>query len=252
MPISFINRNNSGNISLINRSNSGRISMLSAGSSIVTNGLVLNLDAGNPASYPGSGTTWTDLSGNGNNGTLTNGPTFDSANGGSIVFDGVNDLVNCGNNSSIQIVGDISILAWIKVTDFSNYNGIVGKTTSHLPNPYDYYLFQSTGQPSILRGDGVAYGGHTSNVSPSLGIWQYITVTMLGTQINHYLNGNFTSGGTTGVPISNGSNNLIIGNRSDNFTNFKGSIAITQIYNRALSATEVLQNYNAQKSRFGL
>ena len=61
---------------------------------IVTDGLVLLLDAGNTKSYPGTGTTWTDISRNGNNGTLTNGPTFDSANGGSLVFDGVDDYVN--------------------------------------------------------------------------------------------------------------------------------------------------------------
>jgi len=78
---------------------------------IVTDGLVLALDAGNTKSYPGSGTTWTDLSGNGNTGTLTNGPTFDSANGGSIVFDGTNDYV--------QVTGSITVtsatfITWIK------------------------------------------------------------------------------------------------------------------------------------------
>ena len=67
---------------------------LSRGPKIVTNGLVLYLDAANKKSYPGSGTTWTDLSGNNNTGTLTNGPTFDSNNGGSIVFDGTNDYVS--------------------------------------------------------------------------------------------------------------------------------------------------------------
>ena len=68
-----------------------------SGPNIVEDGLVLALDAGNTKSYPGSGTTWTDLSGKGNNGTLTNGPTFDSGNGGAIFFDGGNDYVTTGN-----------------------------------------------------------------------------------------------------------------------------------------------------------
>ena len=66
---------------------------------IVTDGLVFCVDAGDKMSYPGAGTTWTDLSKNRNNGTLTNGPTFDSANGGSIVFDGTDDYVNFGSQT---------------------------------------------------------------------------------------------------------------------------------------------------------
>jgi hypothetical protein len=67
---------------------------LSHSPSIVTDGLVLCLDAGNPKSYPGSGTTWTDLSGNGNNGTLVNGVGYSGDNLGSLSFDGVNDYYN--------------------------------------------------------------------------------------------------------------------------------------------------------------
>ena len=75
-----------------------------AGPEVVEDGLVLALDAGNTKSYPGSGTTWTDLSGNGNNGTLTNGPTYSSSNGGSIVFDGVNDFVDISNSFQVSTV----------------------------------------------------------------------------------------------------------------------------------------------------
>ena len=83
------------------------------GPNIVKDGLVLHLDAANYKSYPGSGTTWSDLSGNGNNGTLTNGPTFDSGNRGSIVFDGSNDFVYLSNPSSLAFgTGDFSIEIW--------------------------------------------------------------------------------------------------------------------------------------------
>ena len=79
---------------------------------ISTDGLVLCLDAANTKSYPGSGTVWSDLSRGGNNGTLTNGPTFNSGNGGSIVFDGVNDYVDCGV-SNISLPINITLISWI-------------------------------------------------------------------------------------------------------------------------------------------
>jgi len=224
------------------------------GPDIVADGLVLYLDAGSPNSYrPDFGTTWKDMSGFNNSGSLINGPTYSSANGGSIVFDGVDDYIDCGNQASIQLVGDMSILSWIKVTDFSKFNGIVGKTTGNIANPYDYYLFQSSGIPTFIRGSGGStYASFNATSPPSLGVWQNIAVTMLGTQVTHYLNGNSNGIGTISTTIANGANNLMIGNRSDNFTDFKGNIAITQIYNKALSSQEILQNYNAQKSRFGL
>ena len=79
---------------------------------IVTDGLVFCVDAANKRSYPGVGTTWTDLTANKNNGTLTNGPTFDSANGGSIVFDGTNDYVDLGSSLSISTSSPFSVEFW--------------------------------------------------------------------------------------------------------------------------------------------
>ena len=93
---------------------------------IVTNGLVFYLDAANKLSYPGSGTAWVDLSGNGNNGTLTNGPTFSSNNAGSIVFDGVDDYV--GRNSSINTGQNFSVFAWVKPGAINVRNGIIGNS----------------------------------------------------------------------------------------------------------------------------
>lgn len=87
------------------------------------NGLVLCLDAGNTKSYPGSGTTWTDLSGRGNTGTLTNGPTYSSANGGSIVFDGTNDYVST-NYTQTSVTG-YTIDVWFKSTDTGTQNPFV-------------------------------------------------------------------------------------------------------------------------------
>ena len=95
---------------------------------IVTDGMVLNLDAGTPLSYPGSGTTWTDLSGNGRNGTLTNGPTYNSANGGSIVFDGSNDYISFNNvtTSSLGLTSSsgATLSCWLKITLKNVWTGV--------------------------------------------------------------------------------------------------------------------------------
>jgi hypothetical protein len=100
------------------------MSTVGGGVNIVTDGLVLYLDAANISSYSGSGTTWTDLSRSGNNGTLVNNPTFDSANKGSIVFDGVDDFINCGN-SPILVFGtlDFTVSIWIKTPIASTGEG---------------------------------------------------------------------------------------------------------------------------------
>ena len=89
------------------------------GPNIITDGLVLALDAANSRSYPGTGTTWSDLSGNGNSGTLTNGPTFNSGNGGSIVFDGVDDNISFSGNTfnySPGTSGEVSLEIWVYPT----------------------------------------------------------------------------------------------------------------------------------------
>jgi hypothetical protein len=221
---------------------------------IVRSGLVLALDAADRNSYPGSGTTWRDLSGNNNNGTLTNGPTYNSANGGSIVFDGSDDLVNCGNGSSLAITGDISICMWVYITSFSGYNGLVGKTSANsLPGSYDSYTNAGGGIVSFLRGNGDFAFSTVSSTNPlTINTWQHIGMTMTGTTVAHYLNGNANGGGTLSTTVGDNGSSVYIGNRGDNFTDMNGRIASTQIYNRALSQAEVLQNYNAVKSRFGL
>ena len=88
---------------------------------IITNGLVLNLDAGFSTSYPTTGTTLYDISSNGNNSTLMNGPTYNS---GSIILDGSNDYIDCGNGSSLQITGSITVETWVYLTSLTNSNDL--------------------------------------------------------------------------------------------------------------------------------
>lgn len=219
-----------------------------------TDGLVVNLDAGFLSSYPQSGTTWGDLSGNNNNGTLTNGPSFSSADEGSIVYDGTDDSVIVANSSSIAITGDMTILAWVKVDDFSFTRSIVAKTIANsFPAPFDYYIDTPSGIPNFLRGDGTSIGSHSATNALSSGVWQHVGVTMSGTTCTHYLNGSTNGSGTISVTVANNASfSMYVGNRIDNLTRMKGNYAILQIYNKALSSVEVLQNYNSQKTRFGL
>jgi hypothetical protein len=97
---------------------------------IVTDGLVLYLDAANPRSYPGSGTTWSDLSRGGNNGVLTNGPTFNSANNGSIVFDGTNDFIQCSNRTTINL--GLTIETVIKTTSSTSTKSYIGDASNNV------------------------------------------------------------------------------------------------------------------------
>lgn len=216
------------------------------GPSVVTNGLVLALDAGDRNSYPGSGTVWTDLSGNNNSGSFVNGPTFNSANGGSIVFNGTNQYINCGNNSSIQItVGTIS--AWVKTTSpGSSFRSIIAKQSA-------WGLFVADN--ILVTYDWGAAATRTTGINIADGTWKYTALTFtqtVGTPSNNaivYLNG--TSVLTTTVQHSNHGVNLQIAEaNASQFLN--GNIANAQVYNRVLSAVEIAQNYNAQKSRFNL
>lgn len=225
---------------------------------IITNGLVLNLDAGFTPSYSTSGVTWYDLGYSGFNGTLTNGPTYSGDSGGAIVFDGSDDYVV--RNASINTGQDFSVFAWIKPGAINVRNGIVG-------NSYPYSLgsgwFFSTATNYggtlntffISVGSDNAYRTATNN-SLTLNTWNYIggTVTNGGQDIKLYSNGIETGyfGGTlTANTVNYTTQEFYVGRRhSASPEPFNGSISIVQIYNRVLSATEILQNYNAQKSRY--
>jgi hypothetical protein len=213
---------------------------------IVTNGLVLALDAADRNSYISGSTTWGDMSGNGNNGSLVSGPTFSSANGGSIVFNGSNQFINCGNNSSVQItVGTIS--AWVRTTSpGASFRSIIAKQLA-----WGLFIADNI----LVTYDWGTGTTRTTGINIADGTWKYTALTFtqtVGTPSNNaivYLNG--TSVLTTTVQHNNHGVNLQIAEANAS-QNLNGNIAITQIYNRVLSASEVAQNYNAQRARFGL
>jgi hypothetical protein len=223
---------------------------------IVTDGLVLALDAGNTKSYPGSGTTWFDKSGNANNGTLTNGPTFDTVSLGSIVFDGTNDYVSVAKQTAFVNASQFTMTAWMK-RRLSNskvilYQGADGN------NDVAFELWN----------DGFAYfevGNATNsyaNISNTSTDWQYLTMVFDGTQIGNsnrlkcYINGNLLAVSYSGtIPSTSGPSNSVfsIGNSQGIGGNFSdGNVAQVFIYNRALSSSEVQQNFNATRGRYGI
>lgn len=229
------------------------------GPELVTSGLVLALDAADKNSYPGSGTSWYDLSNNVNTGTLTNSPTFSNTNGGCIVFDGVDDYINCGNNSSLKLTGDITIDTWIYISanpsDWVRICGI-GSSDGGSGNRM-YGLWYNGTNASVTRNllwqrysPGTQI--YPTTVALSLNTWYYVSVTTNGSLHTLYLN-NLSIGTTTsaGPWTTNTVDNVTIGYAGFH-TYHTGRIGLIRIYNRALTATEVLQNYNVSKTRFGL
>lgn len=210
----------------------------------VTSGLILNLDASQLRSYPGTGTTWTDLSGNSNNGTLTNGPTFSSANGGSIVFDGINDFAALGTPSALKFAsGAFTVDMWFKTNNAVSPQVLI----SYGNDAYAFYIHN--GQIWFAKPRAANDGG---GPSISSNIWYHVAlIDNIGTNILYYLNGVLTNTNTfTQTPTYLKS--LRIGSSDDEGYYFNGNIASSKVYNRALSASEVLQNYNVTKARFGL
>jgi hypothetical protein len=239
------------------------------GGGIVTNGLVLALDAGNPKSYLGSGTTWIDLSGNAINGTLTNGPTFDSGNGGSIVFDGVNDYVTMGTPSSLNITGNITIQSWVNLTNFPAADNIatIYEKGYDGTNEQTYFRFRKTSgnQSSIdcgtyslsvnvdFRTTTILTGSNANLITT--GQWNNLVGQYDGTNWNIYVNGVLTSTTTQNQAPLTSTSPASIGAAfiSTGFSRFiNGKISNTIVYNRALTPQEVQQNFNATRSRFGI
>ena len=229
-----------------------------AGPDVVENGLVLALDAGNTKSYPGSGSTWTDLSGNGNNGTFTaaGAPTYDSANGGSLSFDGSDDYVNCGNSSVFNQSGgkSFTITCWALFNSATqNHNPIFNKAALNGTWEYTLGLNNSRGVSWLTSSNGTNWVVRGVGETISLSTWYYYSVGYDFTNQVSFasINGKtiFTSAQTG---IYNGSRAFEIGRHNDPTTTMNGRISNLNFYNRALTASEIQQNFNALRGRFSI
>jgi hypothetical protein len=235
---------------------------------IIRTGLQLFLDAGNTSSYPGSGTTWTDISGNSRNGTLTNGPTFSSGNGGSILFDGSNDYVGGTgiDNASTSLNGQsaTSISFWLKRTAISGSGNRTFLGFSNTSGSHKIIIsFNNTDKLVVgVRSNVEALQTKTTvNSFTSTTAWYHVvaTISLSSNTINIYVNGVLES--STGTisffqtTFANGTtatNNRIGSELAGGTTNFNGNIAQVLLYNKVLSATEISLNFNYQKNKYGL
>ena len=216
--------------------------------SIVTDGLVLHLDAGNSASYPGSDTTWFDLTTNSNNGTIS-GATYSSNESGYLDFDGVSDYVNFASNTLTSAATEISCFLWVYPVSDGVILGILGQ------NNYKHSAIEigSSGQLRM----SLWHSSLTNRVTSTLSFntWNNIGFTYSGTTLTGYVNG--SSVGTTTLtwvkPAS-----IYFGIMATQPTSMgtsaygDGNVSAFYTYNKALTQSEITQNYNALKGRYGL
>jgi len=229
---------------------------------IITDGLVLCLDAGNTKSYPGSGTTWTDLSGNGNNGTLTNmdGTNLNSANGGSFTFDGTNERVSVDISSFFTSFSQqITMEAWVYIPTSATWsNGYYGNifTRGYYDGSHGLWRTTNNNQVAFYCRQAVTFAAVQSLATITRDTWYQLVGVWTGSGTQLYINGQLVNSdsGSLGdtennVPFEIGLNTAA-GGSSGNF--FTGNQAAHKIYNRALTALEIQQNYNALRGRFGI
>jgi hypothetical protein len=220
------------------------------GPNIVTDGLVLCLDAADKVSYPGSGTTWYDLSGNGNNGTLS-AAAIGTDVPGNMDFNGTDENVVIGDPAVLDVsTGDWTVSAWANQLDAnkSSNQGIVGKYGSH-PS---ITLMSDNG---IARIFAYTTGGARSISSGDIADsnWHHVVATHdYDGDTTLYVDGSSRGTSSTSTDSLANNNSWAIGSRESNNNYFDGKIAGVHILNRALSAKEVSQNFNAQRSRFGV
>lgn len=216
---------------------------LSYGPSIITDGLVLCLDAADTLSYPGVGTTWFDLSGQGNHGTLVNGVGYDGSNGGSLVFDGVDDYVRV-TTSTPTSYNTFSYGAWIYANDTSGYRTIIDRDN----DKWSLFVFNGI----LITYNQTFNSVYTINTNQ----WYYVNVTHIdGQPVLFYVNGSliYTSSNST---VQHTTSYFGIGAGYSTPTSgnefWAGNIAQASIYNRALTPAEISQNFNALRGRFGV
>ena len=222
---------------------------------ITTNGLVLCLDAANPRSYPGSGTPVFDISQSNNNGTLLNGVSHSTNNNGYFVFDGTNDTIDCGPvpqiNSSLT---GLTVSAWVN-TNVAGIKCILENGTTYTTNTF--YMFQENANYFTFEVYGAgAFDVIYANYIYKLNTWyNLVGVWSSNVRVNLYTNGvltNGTRGGSTRPSVINGNTNLFVGSRAGMSYPFSGNINSVQIYNRALSESEIKQNFEATRDRYGV
>jgi hypothetical protein len=217
-----------------------------AAPSIVSTGLVLNLDAGDVSSYPGSGSTWTDISGSGLTGTLSANVSYSSANGGAMSFTGVSSVVTVASASSVTgLTNNISIEAWYQSTN--NRPKILTTGPGSIGLDFGQFSINPTNWKVTKYGLIDLYLGSI----PQDTNWHQVVVTYSSTAgVKVYVDGAVSGSSASTVALKAGAASIPIGQAEGGY--HTGKISIVRWYNAVLSSTDVTQNFNAIKSRYGL
>ena len=229
--------------------------------SIITDGLVLYLDAANLKSYPSSGTTWNDLSGNDNNASMVNTPTYSNLKNGAFTFDGIGtNYFNLDSKASLVNVNAGTVGGWIRFNDL-NSDSTNYVFVSYGGNAYGGgFILQHAGLGgAALRLELLAWGGTITGVPranidkatalPFQGQDIYMIGTWTTSEVKLYINGELRATVSTNAALPSRST-LRISSEGGRSRGVNGNVYNCAIYNRALSAQEILQNYNATKGRY--
>jgi hypothetical protein len=234
-----------------------------SGGRIVSDGLVMYLDAANRKSFVSGSSVWRDLSNNSRSGSLLNQPAFSSINGGVISFDGTDDVVSGSINGDI-FTGSFTQTAWIyKLNANQIWQGVFNNSSPATNYAYHVGFGQGTATAPYnsvgVHQLGVAESGVWLNISTHINKWLYIVVTKSGSTLNIYCYKDGSLLQTSGTITWNGgnfakTNNYQVGRiwAGTGVVPFQGYIPQIAVYSRTLSATEILNNYNVTKKRFGL
>lgn len=236
---------------------------------IVTNGLVLALDAANPKSYVSGSVVWRDLSGNNNSGSFVSNPGYSvpgysSANNGTISFDGSISngriMIPRTYPGSLSIISNITMQAWVNYKDTGYTSWMIVLDDMGAAPFTSWCMWLNNDVPAsgktIATYDNGNWLYSTTRLFPN--IWNHIAISKTGSNADMYVNGRYSNTVTFtalagGIYTPETTTGTGIGGHTDNNAYpFNGNISQVQVHNRALTATEVLQNYNATKGRFGL
>ena len=221
---------------------------------IVQDGLILYLDAANPYSYTSGSLNWNDLSRSQLSGSLINGPTFSSANNGSIVFDGVDDYVNLSDSDDWFYTGNFTIEFWYYFNSVPDSLGQFFYNQRVNGDNYFFIFATNTKWEFDSYNGGVQGPKITYPTTHNIGTWNCISLTRIENNFSLYLNSTLVGSQTNSSNFINLNAPLQFGRWSGGPSRYiNASVSSLKIYKgRGLSATEVLQNYNATKGRFGL